>query len=512
LAPSATIRLQARNLTKQFPGVLALGGVDLDLREGEVHALCGENGAGKSTLLKILAGCWPHGSYGGELTGAGKVLQMASPADADAAGIALVAQELALVPELSIFENIFLGRELKRYGLLRKAEMKQRAAAAMKRVGLDEDPETPVNALSVGRQQLVEIAKALDKNARVLILDEPTAALTASDADRLNALVRSLVDQGVGCLYVSHRLEEVFAVSDTITVLRDGKSVGTGPVSQWNRASVVASMVGRALAEDAAHGPAPMKGGGPASLTVEKWSLVHPSIPGRFAVEDLSFELHPGEILGVAGLMGSGRTALLTSLFGGARSEVTGRLRRGDGEWRGPYATPQEAMAGGIALVTEDRKGQGLVLTASLYENVALATLADYKRYGLLDWNALKKRAGETTASLQLRAAGLHVEAGSLSGGNQQKIVIAKWLQTKPAVLLLDEPTRGIDVGAKAEVHALIRRLAEEGLSVLVASSDLPELLGLSHRLMVMSAGKRTAVLERDQFSQEAVMHAATGG
>jgi D-xylose transport system ATP-binding protein len=495
---------------KQFPGVLALAGVDLDLREGEVHALCGENGAGKSTLLKILAGCWPYGTYGGELTCEGKPLQMASPADADAAGIALVAQELALVPELSIFENMFLGREIKRYGLLRKAEMKQRCAAALKRVGLDEDPSTRVGALSVGRQQLVEIAKALDKNARVLILDEPTAALTASDADRLNALVRSLVDQGVGCLYVSHRLEEVFAVSDTITILRDGKSVGTGPASGWTRASVVAAMVGRSLAEDSTHAPAPLNAQGAPSFSVENWSLEHPSIPGRFAVENLAFDLHPGEILGVAGLMGSGRTALLTSLFGGARSKVTGKLRFGGGEWRGPFASPREAMAEGIALVTEDRKGQGLVLTASLYENVALATLLEYRKYGLLDWTALKARAAETTASLQLRAAGLHVAAGSLSGGNQQKIVIAKWLQTKPRVLLLDEPTRGIDVGAKAEVHALIRKLAEDGMSVLVASSDLPELLGLSHRMMVMSAGRRMAVLERDKFSQEAVMDAAT--
>ncbi|MDB5104434.1 MAG: xylG [Fibrobacteres bacterium] len=491
---------------------MALAGVDLSLRRSEVHALCGENGAGKSTLLKILAGCHPHGSYGGELMGESGPLKMHSPADADAAGIALVAQELALVPELSIFENMFLGRELSRFGLLRKPEMQRRCELALQRVGLDERPETIVSSLSVGRQQLVEIAKALDKEARVLILDEPTAALTASDAERLNALVRTLVDQGVGCLYVSHRLEEVFSISDTITVLRDGKTVKTGPASGWNRASVVEAMVGRALAEDAMHAPAPMKGTAAPALAVEHWSLTHPSIPGRFAVEDLGFELHPGEILGVAGLMGSGRTALLTSLFGAARSRITGRLRRGDGEWRDPFHDPREAMAAGLALVSEDRKGQGLVLNASLNENIALATLTEYQRRGFLDWAALRKRAASIAASLQVKAANLEVEAGSLSGGNQQKIVLAKWLETGPSILLLDEPTRGIDVGSKAEIHALIRDLAAKGMSVLVASSDLSELLGLSHRLMVMSAGRQTALLERDQFSQVAVMHAATAG
>lgn len=486
--------------------------MDLTLKQGEVHALCGENGAGKSTLLKILAGCHPHGSYGGTLAGESGSLELKSPADADAAGIALVAQELALVPELSLFENMFLGCEISRFGLLRKAEMKRRCVAALARVGLDENPETLVNALSVGQQQLVEIAKALDKEARVLILDEPTAALTASDADRLNALVRTLVDQGVGCLYVSHRLDEVFAVSNTITVLRDGKTVGTGPASGWTKSSVVSAMVGRTLAEDATIGPAPMKGQGAPSLAAEHWTLEHPSIPGRFAVEDINFELHHGEILGIAGLMGSGRTALLTSLFGAGRTRNTGRLRRGDADWRAPWKGPLEAMAHGMALVSEDRKGQGLVLTASLNENIALATLPSYQRRGLLDWAALRSDAAGMAASLQVKAANLEVEAGSLSGGNQQKIVIAKWLRTKPTILLLDEPTRGIDVGAKAEIHALIRKLAAEGMSVLVASSDLPELLGLSHRIMVLSGGKQTAVLERDQFSQEAVMHAATAG
>ncbi len=504
------ILLRAEGLIKQFPGVLALAGVDLTVLSGEVHALCGENGAGKSTLLKILAGCHPHGSYGGELTRDGKSLAMNSPADADAAGIALVAQELALVAELSIFENIFLGRELSRFGLLRKPEMRKRCAEALRRVGLDENPDTVVGALSVGRQQLVEIAKALDKNARILILDEPTAALTAADADRLNALVRSLSEQGVGCLYVSHRMDEVFAVSDRITVLRDGKSVGSGPISNWTKASVVAAMVGRELEADAAVAPPRVKNTSAPSLELENWSMVHPSLPNRYALEEINFALHPGEILGVAGLMGSGRTALLTSLFGAGRSKLSGRLRLRGNDWRAPFADPRAAMREGLALVSEDRKGQGLVLSASLNENIALATLDKYQRRGLLDWNALRRNAAAIAQSLQVRAAHLDVAAGSLSGGNQQKIVLAKWLETKPTILLLDEPTRGIDVGAKAEIHALIRKFAEAGMSVLVASSDLPELLGLSHRIMVMAGGRQRVILDREHFSQEAVMHAAT--
>ena len=490
--------------------MLALASVDLTVKPGEVHALCGENGAGKSTLLKILAGCYPHGSYGGELTGVLGPLRMHSPADADAAGIALVAQELALVPELSIFENIFLGRELSRFGLLQKSEMKRRCTLALKRVGLEESPETLVSSLSVGRQQLVEIAKALDKQARILILDEPTAALTATDAERLNALVRTLVDQGVGCLYVSHRLEEVFSIADTITVLRDGKTVGTGPLTDWTRASVVAAMVGRELAENTYPSPSPIKAGSRPSLSVENWSLEHPAISGRFAVESIRFDLYPGEILGVAGLMGSGRTALLTSLFGSSLTHNSGRLRLGEGPWRKPFRDPLEAMQHGLALVSEDRKGQGLVLSASIYENIALATLPSYQRHGLLDWPSLRRHATNRASDLRVKAASLEVAVASLSGGNQQKVVLAKWLQTKPSILFLDEPTRGIDVGAKAEIHKLIRSLAESGMSVLVASSDLPELLGLSHRLIVLSSGRQSAMLDRDHFSQEAVMYAAT--
>lgn len=508
-APAGTPLLEARGLVKRFPGVTALSGVDLLLRAGEVHALCGENGAGKSTLLKILAGCHPHGSFDGALRLRGNEIALRSPSDADACGIALVAQELALAPDLSIAENLFLGREETRLGLLRKADMRERAIAALRRVGLDEDPDTLVGDLSIGRRQLVEIAKALGKEARVLILDEPTAALTASDADRLNALVRGLAAEGVGILYVSHRLEEVFSVAATVTVIRDGRTVGTGPAAGWTRASVVSAMVGRELAKDASRPPEPPRGEGEA-LAVEGWTLDRPGLPGRRAVDGVSFTLRPGEILGIAGLMGSGRTALLTSLFGAPRASLQGKLRMGGGGWRGPFAGPGEAMEAGLALVSEDRKGQGLLLGADLNENIALATLADYSRRGLLDWSALRADAEAAARALKVKAPHLGVEAGSLSGGNQQKVVLAKWLRRKPRVLLLDEPTRGIDVGAKAEIHALIRRLAAEGMGVIVASSDLPELLALCHRLLVLADGRVRSGLERDHFSQEAVMHAAT--
>jgi D-xylose transport system ATP-binding protein len=500
--------LEIKNLSKDFPGVRALDGVSLSLEPGEVHALCGENGAGKSTLLKILAGCHVAGSYGGDLVLNSQVRHFKGPRDAEEAGVALVAQELALAPELSITENICLGHEPKKGLLLDWEAARARAKAALERVGLEEDPSTPVGSLSVGKQQLVEIAKALSKQAKVLILDEPSAALSEADVTRLLALVKGLASSGVGILYVSHHLDEVFEIANSITVLRDGKSIKSGPSSQWTKDSVVKDMVGRELAEADAESDAPPRGA--LALELEGWSLAHPTLPGRFAVENLSLKLHAGEILGLGGLMGAGRTALLSSLFGAARSACQGRLRLGEGPWRGPFAGPGEAADAGLGLVSEDRKRSGLVLCASVKENLALASLSKLKTSsGLMDWSHLEAESEAQRTAIRIKTASLDIEVGGLSGGNQQKVVLGRWLMAKSRILLLDEPTRGVDVGAKAEIHRLIRSLAAQGVAVLLASSDLPELLSLSHRIMVLSQGKAKASLERDAFSPEAVMKEA---
>ncbi|MES2202562.1 MAG: sugar ABC transporter ATP-binding protein [candidate division FCPU426 bacterium] len=502
--------LELDSIIKDFPGVRALDGVSLRLNAGEIHALCGENGAGKSTLLKIMAGCYGHGSYQGAMRLDGVELALSSPREAEERGIALVAQELNLVPALSVAENMFLGREKGNRIRVDWPETQREAMESMAKVGLDEDPSRPVEQLSVGKQQLIEIARALSKKARVLILDEPTAALTETDAALLLKLVKDIASQGTAVLYVSHRLEEVFQIAHSITVLRDGKSVRSGPASGWTRASVVADMVGRDLAAAEASVPVPAPSGKTA-LKVRHWSVPRPGLPGFFALKDLSLHVEQGEILGIGGLMGSGRTALLSTLFGDLRSSCSGELSMDGATWRGAFSDPGQAIAQGLCLVSEDRKKMGLVPGSSVAENLALASLGEFKgALGLLDWEKLESAAQTQATALRVRAASLQVAANTLSGGNQQKVVLARWLLTGPKVLLLDEPTRGIDVGARAEIYRLIRDLAAGGLAVILASSDLPELLALSHRILVLSEGRLSAELGPSQFSPEAVMHAAT--
>ncbi len=501
--------LELRNVTKEFPGVRALDGVSFDLAAGEVHALCGENGAGKSTLIKILAGYWPHGSYGGELLLDGAAVRFRSLRDAERHGIALIAQELALVPELSVAENLVLGREPVRRGLVDWRRVEAEARRGLARVGLDVDPARPVRELGVGQQQMVEIARALLKDARILVLDEPTAALTGADTARLLDLLRELRAHGVSSIYISHRLDEVLAIADRVTVLRDGRSVGSAGRAGLTRDGVIALMVGREV-EDLY--PRPATAPGPVALRVEDWSVADPVNPGRFVVRDISFEVHEGEVLGVAGLLGAGRTALVSSLFGAAASPVSGRLALRGGPSRPPFSSPAQAIAAGCALVSEDRKRYGLVLEADLRENLTLATLRHYLRGPLLDHAARERAAGEQVEALRIRTPGLAAAAGELSGGNQQKVVLGKWLLARPRVLFLDEPTRGIDVGARAEVYQLIEGLAARGLAVVLVSSDLPEVLGLSHRVLVLSQGRRTGLFDWSQATPERVMAAATTG
>ena len=499
--------LALRSITKEFPGVRALDGVSFDLQEGEVHALCGENGAGKSTLIKILCGFYPSGSFGGEILLRGQPVHFRTLKAAEAHGIALIAQELALVPELSVAENLVLGHAPVKRGLIDWDAVERHARAALDRVGLEVDPGRPVKELGIGQQQMVEIAKALAKDARILVLDEPTAALTDSDARRLLAVLGELRARGVSSIYISHRLEEVFGIADRITVLRDGRSVATHATAELATDRVIAMMVGREVKNLY---PRPPRREGSSLLKVEGWSVEDPVNPGRKVLRDVGFEVREGEVIGIGGLMGAGRTALVSSLFGAARSRVSGRLAMGGGAWRQPFRNPAEAIAAGLALVSEDRKRYGLVLEASIAENMTLATLKRFTRGVLLDHGSREEQVKTQFDALRIKAPGLSAIVSQLSGGNQQKVVLGKWLMAQPRVLFLDEPTRGIDVGAKAEIYQLIAGLAERGLGVVLVSSDLPELLGMSHRVLVLSLGRATADLAAEGASPEAVMAAAT--
>jgi D-xylose transport system ATP-binding protein len=499
--------LELRKITKEFPGVRALDGVSFTLEKGEIHALCGENGAGKSTLIKTLCGIHPAGTYGGEILLDGAPVHFKSLRDAEHHGLALIAQELALVPELSVEENLALGREPVRAGLIRWDLVREEAKVALPLVGLDVDPGRAVKQLGIGQQQLVEIAKALAKKARILVLDEPTAALTEADAARLMRLLVGFRASGVSCIYISHRLEEVFQIADRITVLRDGRSVGGARREELTTDKVISMMVGRDVAT--LYPRPPHKPGVPL-LKVEDWTVEDPLVPGRNVLRGVSFEVREREILGIGGLMGAGRTALVSSLFGAARSRVSGTLSLGGGPPRRPFRTPPEAIAAGLALVSEDRKRYGLVLDHSVSENLTLASLRRFARGPLVDDATREKQASEEATALQIRTPGLGAAVRQLSGGNQQKVVLGKWLLTRPRILFLDEPTRGVDVGAKAEIHRLIAELAAAGLGVVLVSSELPELLGMSHRVLVLSLGAATAELSAEEATPEAVMTAAT--
>jgi D-xylose transport system ATP-binding protein len=498
--------LELRDITKDFPGVRALDGVSFTLERGEIHALCGENGAGKSTLIKVFCGVHPAGSFGGGILLDGRSLHLRGLRDSEECGIALIAQELALVPGMSVAENIVLGREPLSRGLIRWEDARRTARDALAQVGLTLDPDSPVGELGVGQQQMVEIAKALSKRASVLVLDEPTAALPEADTNRLLGLLKGLSRQGVSCIYISHRLEEVFRVADRVTVLRDGRSVWTRRREDTDLTRVIAAMVGREVRDLY---PRPPHREGRIVLRASDWSVEDPLNPGRRVVEGVSLEVREGEVLGVAGLMGAGRTALLASLFGAGRGRVTGRLAL-EGVERPPFASPGEAIASGVALVSEDRKRYGLVLESGVGENLVLASLRRYVRGGWIDHAAAGREARERAAELRIKAPGLSSPVRQLSGGNQQKVVVGKWLLTRPKVLLLDEPTRGIDVGAKAEMYDLIGTLAGSGMAVVLVSSDLPEVLGISHRVLIMNQGRAAAVCDAREATPERVLAAAT--
>ena len=499
-----TLKMNA--ITKVFPGVKALDGVTFDLKAGEIHALVGENGAGKSTLIKILAGVYPHPEYGGEIVLDGTEQRFANVRDSETTGIAVIYQEMSLVKDLSVAENVFLGRAPRRLGIINWEELFSRAQKLLDELHLQIDPRTPIRNLGIGQQQLVEIAKALSQNARILVLDEPTAALTDAEVETLFGILNGLRARGVAMIYISHKLDEVFRISDRITVLRDGKTIDTNATSELNEPRVIAQMVGREVDQIF---PETKHERGDTIFEVRNVTVEDPAVPGKLLVDDAGFAVRKGEVLGIAGLMGSGRTELLMAIFGAHAGRKSATILVEGMQVQ--INSPADAIKHGVAFVTEDRKRYGLILDQTILRNMTLAGLRKLSGRFLTDENA-EAAAGQRAANdLRIKAPSVFTIAGTLSGGNQQKVVLAKWLLTNPRVLFLDEPTRGIDVGAKQEIYAQINRLAESGLAIVLISSELPEVLGLSDRVIVLHEGRVTGEFTRSEATPEAVMSCATG-
>jgi ribose transport system ATP-binding protein len=494
--------LAMRGIAKSYPGVRALDGVDFDVRAGEVHALVGENGAGKSTLMKILAGAVAPDA--GEIDVEGKRVLIASPRDAEKLRIAIIYQEFNLVPGLDVAANVLLGHEPVRAGVLDYPALYARAGAVFDRLAVAVPLRSEVRMLSVAQQQMVEIAKALSLDARVIVMDEPSASLTPDEVAKLFDVIRTLTRAGVAVVYISHRMEEIFTIADRITVLRDGKLVETGDAKSYDVATVIRLMVGRPLD---AHYPPPAKYDAPAGAVARPRLAVRGlSLHGR--IDNISFEVAPGEIFGLAGLVGSGRTSLLRAICG-ADIPTSGSVAL-DGSVltvRGPH----DAIAAGLALVTEDRKAQGLILGMTIRENVTLPHLDRFEHHFVVDKREETDAVAKLSADLRIRTPSLEQLARNLSGGNQQKVVLAKWLLEQSRVICFDEPTRGIDVGAKAEIYDLMTRLAAQGTAIVMASSELPEVLGMSTRIGVMRGGRIVHVFTREEATQELIIGYATG-
>jgi putative multiple sugar transport system ATP-binding protein len=500
--------LEMRSITKTFPGVKALENVSLAVRRGEIHAICGENGAGKSTLMKVLSGVYPTGSYDGEIVYDGAPVKFNGIRDSEQVGIVIIHQELALVPYLSIAENIFLGNERKgRGGLIDWNKANAEAARLLESVGLDETPVTTVGQLGVGKQQLVEIAKALSKDVRLLILDEPTAALNDTDSAHLLGLLRRLKERGITSIMISHKLNEITAIADEVTVIRDGKTVETlnlhaGEVTQER---IIRGMVGRDLES---FYPERTSDPGEEVLRVEDWTVWHPT-QDRKVVDGAGFTVRAGEVVGIAGLMGAGRTELAMSIFGRSYGrDISGRLFLRGKEIKARSVS--EAIGNGIAYATEDRKKYGLNLIEDIRRNISAAALGKLARRGWVNGNEEIKVAEDSRRSMNIKAPSVMSLVGKLSGGNQQKVVLSKWLYADPEVLILDEPTRGIDVGAKYEIYTIVNRLVAAGKAVVVISSELPELLGICDRIYTLSAGRITGEVPVREATQENLMELMT--
>jgi len=501
--------LKMDSITKVFPGVKALDNVNFQVEEGEIHCLVGENGAGKSTLMKVLSGVYPYGEYSGDIILNGKVQKFSGISDSEKAGIAIIYQELALIPEMTVYENIYLGHEIKKGRLIDWNETIMQAGEILKKVRLNNlNPATKVKDLGVGKRQLIEIAKALSKNVKLLILDEPTAALNEDDSENLLELLRELKEQGVTSIMISHKIKEVIEIADTVTVLRDGQTICSMPAKAGgvSESKIIKHMVGREIGN--IYPKRNVQEHEEKVLEVKNWSAYDPSA-GREILKELSFFVRKGEIIGIAGLMGAGRTELAHSIFGNPDEYrvngdlyITGQKKH--------LKNPHAAIKAGVAYVTEDRKGNGLILINDVKQNVTIADLKALSQNGILNENEEVKIANYYKESLNIKASSIEQKVENLSGGNQQKVSLGKWLYVKPKVLILDEPTRGIDVGAKYEIYTLMNRLVENGMSIIMISSELPEILGMSDRIYVVADGKITGELTAKEATQEKIMEMAT--
>ncbi len=500
--------LEMRGITKTFPGVKALTDVNLDVRAGEIHAVVGENGAGKSTLMKVLSGVYPFGSYTGDIRFLGKECRFTGIRDSEHVGIVIIHQELALVPMLSITENIFLGNEQAKGGVIDWNFSRRRAAELLRKVGLNEDPDTLITNIGTGKQQLVEIAKALAKDVKLLILDEPTASLSEKDSQALLDLLLEFKRQGISCILISHKLNEVGRVADRITVIRDGHTIETLAQEQISEERIITSMVGRSLDD---RYPSREPDIGEVIFEVKNWSVYHPIHPERQVIKNISLNVRRGEVVGIAGLMGAGRTEFAMSVFG----KSYGTKISGEVFLRGKpvdVSTVGKAVDQGLAYATEDRKTFGLNLIDHIKHNVTAANLKGVSKGGVIDDMGELTVANEYRRKTNIRSSSVYQITGNLSGGNQQKVVLSKWLFADPDVLILDEPTRGIDVGAKYEIYTIINRLAGEGKGILVMSSEMPELLGITDRIYVMNEGRLVGEMPSKEASQEKIMRAIVRG
>ena len=497
--------LEMKGIVKEFPGVKALNNVNFKVKRGEIHCLVGENGAGKSTLMKVLSGVYPHGTYSGDIIYNGEVQKFKKISDSEEKGIVIIYQELALIPELSLYENIFFGHEITKGRTIDWNETIVQGKKMLEKVGLKADPSTKVKELGVGNQQLVEIAKALSKNVKLLILDEPTAALNEDDSQNLLRLIRELKEQGVTCIMISHKLREITAIADTITVLRDGATICSMDATERKieESEIIRHMVGREM--DNIYPKRAKKEPGEIALELKDWTVFDPA-KDREILHHVNINVRKGEIVGIQGLMGAGRTELALSLFGnpGGYKITEGTFLLEGKEVR--FRHPKDAIKKGLAYVTEDRKGNGLVLMQSIRYNNTIANLEELVEHIAINENEEINVANDYKKSINIKAPSIEQKVGNLSGGNQQKVQLAKWMFAKPRVLILDEPTRGIDVGAKFEIYSLMNKLVEQGMSIIMISSELPEVLGMSDRLYVVSEGSITGELSAEEATEEKVM------